>query len=141
MATEYNKRSCPKYKQRSRADSTQVQNKSQVIQVQSKSYNVLVKDSGNAVFLLCFLFFEEVTSKFNKFLCCFQRDSTMFSFLVETLEESVRKICNYFILDDVMENSRSTITLMKLSWQKIPRSHCSQCIYVKTRSLFSGLQY
>ena len=140
MVTEY-KRSCPKYKQHSRGDSTQVQNKSQVIQVQSKSYNVLVKDSGNAVFLLCFLFFEEVTSKFNKFLCCFQRDSTMFSFLVETLEESVRKICNYSILDDVMENSRSTTTLMKLSWQKYPEVTAVGVFKLKQESIFSGLQY
>ena len=109
--------------------------------MQNKSYNVLVKDSGNAVFFLCFLFFEEVTSKFNKFLCCFQRDSTMFSFSLENLEESVRKICNYSILDDVMENSRSTTTLMKLSWQKYPEVTAVGVFKLKQESIFSGLQY
>ena len=65
----------------------------------------------------------------------------MFSFLVETLEESVRKICNYSILDDVMENSRSTTTLMKLSWQKYSEVTAVGIFKLKQESLFSGLQY
>ena len=65
----------------------------------------------------------------------------MFSFSLENLEESVRKICNYSILDDVMENSRSTTTLMKLSWQKYPEVSAVGVFKLKQESLFSRLQY
>ena len=81
----------------------------------NKSFQVLLENSGNAFIRFCFLFFEEVSSKLNTFLRRFQTDAPMVPFLIDTLEEIVREMCRKFILDDVMEKSTSTTTLIKLN--------------------------
>ena len=59
-------------------------------------------------------FYEEVARHLNSFLIKFQADSPMVPFLVESLENMIRKFCSTFILSDKMEKAESTIKLLKL---------------------------
>ena len=62
-----------------------------------------------------FSVFEEVAAKLNKFPCRFEINALMFPFLVDTLEEIVREMCNKFIFDNVLEKLTSTTALIKLN--------------------------
>ena len=79
---------------------------------QNKSFQVLLRNI-NPLVPLQLLFFEKIAAKLESFLRRFQTSKPMVSFLVSHLEAIIREICSNLILDDVVEDARSTRRLVK----------------------------
>ena len=78
----------------------------------NKSFQMLLSCSSEGLIPLKFAFFEEITHKLNKSSRRFQTDAHMVPFLADTIEEILRELCNWFILNSIMDGAVKTQDLI-----------------------------
>ena len=81
---------------------------------QRKSCQALLKNISNPLVPLQLRFFEETAVKLESFLRRSQTEKPIVPFVVSHLEAIIRELCSKIRLGDVMEDARSTRSLMKL---------------------------
>ena len=82
----------------------------------NKSYDRLCFQQNDPLVPVKLHLFEEVSKQLNLFLVCFQTDAPRVSFLVDFLENIIRKLCAKFILTDVLRKAKSTTDLLKFDF-------------------------